>query len=288
MPSSTHHVRRLTVDCAVSDLDTALALRARVEDLARAQMPPILERVFDALVPADRHLRLDRLDLDLGVIPASRLEQDLPAALERALGAALADAVAAASHAPDRTRRFMTPGEALLDRFDAYLATGASPPGGDAFDPAAQLRLLLAEQPAALVALLHRRASDRHALERLVLQAGAAELRTLLARLVPADATVVLAYLAELLRLHRAAPALPVSGSALERRLWLLTLDYLLRDAGTRFNRRVYLRFLVAGAALAEGVPYGGLLLALRAAATRTRRRPTAAAAPAGWPGRGC
>ncbi|MDW5531904.1 MULTISPECIES: contractile injection system tape measure protein [Azospirillum] len=271
---ATHHIGRLTVECAVADLDSALALRARVEDMARQAMPPVLERVFDALVPDGRHLRLGRLDLDLGTVAADRLEQELPAALERALSDALTGAIAAALHAPVPDGRFMEPGEALLDRFDAYLASGTMPFGAaTAADPTEDLRRLLAERPAALAALLHRRATDRHALERLVLQAGTAELRALLALLAPADATVILTYLAELLRLHRKVPALPISGSALERRLWLLTLDHLLRDAGTRFNRRMYLRFLVAGAARAEGIAYAALLLALRAAAARTRRQ---------------
>jgi len=254
------------------DLDAALALRARAEDLARALIPPVLERVFDALVPEDRHLRLDRLDLDLGIIPAGRLERDLPAALERALGEALAGAIAAARHAPGPAGRFMAPEEALLDRFDSYLATGTTP-FDDNGDPVEVLRRLLAGRQAALVERLRRRAADRQALERLVLQIGPGELHGLLSRLAPADASVILAYLAELLRLHRAAPALPLPGPVLERRLWLLTLDYLLRDPGTRFNRRAYLKLLVAGAARAEGIAYGALLLALRAAAVMTRRR---------------
>lgn len=269
----THHIRRLTLNCTVHDLDAALALRARVEDLARALLPPVLERVFDAVAPAGIHLRLDRLDLDLGTIPPSRLERDVPAALERALSEALAGALAAARQAPRSGGRLMTAEEALLDRFDAYLASGTVPSGGASFDPAEDVHLLLAEQPAALAALLRRRAADRHALERLVLQAGAAGLRGLLGLLAPSDAAVILTYLADLLRLHRAAPALPMTAPALERRLWLLTLDYLLRDAGTRFNRRAYLKALVANAAQAEGVAYGALLFALRAAAIRTRRR---------------
>lgn len=282
-PRPTHHIGRLTVECAVADLDSALALRARVEDMARQAMPPVLERVFDALVPDGRHLRLGRLDLDLGTVAADRLELELPAVLERALSDALTGAVAAALHAPGPDGRFMEPGEALLDRFDSYLVSGTMPFGtATAADPTEDLRRLLAERPAALAALLHRRATDRHALERLVLQAGTAELRALLALLTPADATAILSYLAELLRLHRKAPALPISGSALERRLWLLTLDHLLRDAGTRFNRRMYLRFLVAGAARAEGIAYATLLLALRAAATQTRqRRPLGDSLPA-------
>ncbi|HEX3576208.1 MAG TPA: contractile injection system tape measure protein [Rhodopila sp.] len=275
MASEAHRVHRLSVDFSMSGLGDALKWRARIEDLARMSIPRVLERIFDAVALPDLHIRLDRLDLDLGVIAADRLDQEAPAALERALTEALTAAIAAARHAPSPAMRTMTPREAQLDRFAAYLATGSVPfrNPGEAFDPAEDLRQLIAEQSTELVARLRRRARDRYVLERLVLQVGEGGLRALLALLAPDDAAVILAYLADLLRMHATEPILPIAAPVLRQRLWLLTLDYLLRDAGTHFNRLVFLRFLLERAAEAEGVSYPTLLLLLRDALVRTRQQ---------------
>jgi len=269
LPSEPHRIGSLKLNIAMRDFDGALAARGRIEDFAHGLVPAALARIFDRLVPADTHVRLARLDIDLGAVSMANIEGDILAALERALAEALPRAIAGA---PDGT---MTPQEALLERFDTYLAKGTLPLRGTGapFDPAPRFRELVARQPAELALLLRRRAHDRHALERLVLQAGDEGLRALLAVLAPADAAVILGYIADLIRLRRAEPALKLTDAALERRLWLLTLEYLLRDAGSQFNRRSFVVSLLEGAAEAEGLSYAALLGLLRKALTSTRRR---------------
>ena len=282
--TETHRIGSLKLNVAMRDFDGALAARARIEELARGRMPEALERQFDRLVPPGVHLRLDRLDLDLGAVSMADLENDVLAALERVLAEILPGALAAAGNVPGAPDRAMTRQEALLERFDTYLAKGTVPlpATGEPFDPAAQLRELIAQRPAELILLLRRRARDRHALERLVLQVGTEGLRALLAVLAPADAAVIVGYLADLMRFHRIEPVLPLTDAALERRLWLLTLEYLLRDAGTQFNRRSFLMWLLEGAAEAEGISYEALLRLLHAALARTRRhRPLGGSLPA-------
>jgi len=270
-----HRIGKLAFRASVADFDLALALRPRIEALAGRMVPEVLERVFDALAPGDLHLRLARLDLDLGEVGPDSLEEDTLAALESALTDALGSALHAARNSPSDEARLLSPSAARLTMFETYLVTGVVP-FAERFDPAVLLHELASEQPDEFVAMLRRHGRARHVLERLVLQAGEAGLREVLALLAPADAAVILALLADVILAYRekAVEALvPLAEPALERVLWVATFEYLLRDAGTQFNRRRFLAFLLGREAARAGVAYADLLRLLADALARTRKR---------------
>jgi hypothetical protein len=62
----------------------------RLSQLHHGALESLLERVFSELSPPGRWDRLERLELDLGTLQASDLEQQLPQRLEAALRRALA------------------------------------------------------------------------------------------------------------------------------------------------------------------------------------------------------
>ncbi|WP_066796728.1 contractile injection system tape measure protein [Sphingomonas soli] len=280
MPSQQHHVGRLTLSIDTPGLDLAIRLRGRAEDIARDLLPGVIERTFEALAPEGRRVELSRLELDLGTIAAERLEEELPLALERTLAGALTQALAAARNAPTRDARELPHQAAALEDFEVYLTHGAprhhAPQG---YRPAESFTQLLRNQPDALVAMLRRRARDRHALDRLVLQLDEAALRALLNVLAPADAALILAYHADLLRV-RLDPPLPAA-APLRHAIWVLTLEFILREAGTQFNRRSFVAHLLHGIAAAQGIAYSLLLAQVRDALALTRqRRPATASLP--------
>lgn len=265
MASAPHRVARLHVAASVADLDLAFGLRSRIERLAWEQVPTVIARVCDAVAPPDQHLRIARLDLDLGTVRPDHLEEDALAALERALSDALAQALHAARYSPSDAARLVDAAAMWVADFDRFLSAGRLPVARrDArFDAAARLDWLIAEQPEALTRLLVRRARDRYALERLVLQVGDSGFRALLALLAPRDADVILALLGDILRVHHDPPApfpAALGAPALERVLRVATLEFLLRDPGTQFNRRRFLAHLLRREARAMGVDYGVLL----------------------------
>jgi len=273
-----HRIGRIALRASVDDADSALALRPRLETLAWRLMPPVLERVCEALGPSDAQLKLGRIDLDLGAVRPEHLEQDALAALEHALGEALGEALHRARVTPSDDARLVDPATARLQRFTTWLLTGTAPwaPAGERVDPPVMLAAMIAEQPDALVAVLRRHARNDHVLERLVVQIGIAGLRDLLAILAPADAAAILALIADIILAHRARPVPPLdrlAEPALERLLWIATLELLLRDAGTRFNRRRFLAHLLSREAMRLGVDYAALLRLLGDTAASTRKR---------------
>lgn len=276
MPASrTHRIGRLHLDIGTDSLAEALAWRARAEELAWRQLPQVAGRVFDALAPAGLDVRIDKLTLELGTCSAHALDSELPAAFERALHAALGEAIALALHAPDAHVQALTPEAAALDELAAYLFSGTLPmrSSSSPFEPGAVIAQLIVQQPDALIAVLRRHAHDRHVIERLVLQIDQADKHGLLAALAPAHASLILAYLADFLHLHPLVTALRLAPPALQRALWVLTFEYLLHDAGSQFNRRSFLASLIEGVAAAEGISYAELLALLHQVARHTRMR---------------
>lgn len=265
MASAPHRVARLHFTASVADLDLAFGLRSRIERLAWEMLPAAMGRVFDAIGPADQQLRIARLDLDLGIVLPETLEEDAIDALQRALTDALADVLHRARYSPSDDARLVDPAATWLEDFDHFLGSGRLPVARrDAgFDAVERLHWLIAEQPEALSDILVRRARDRHALERLVLQVGDAGFRALLGLLAPRDAAVILALVADVMRVHR-DPPVPIPSAlaapALERVLRAATLEFLLRDPGTQFNRRRFLSHLLRREARAIGMDYGALL----------------------------
>ncbi|MBB6250759.1 contractile injection system tape measure protein [Nitrospirillum iridis] len=272
---AVHRLRRLALDVSVPDLETAQDLRARVDRLAQDLVPPVLARIIAAVAPADRTVVLDRLDLDLGVLAPERLEEDALAALERALTEALVPLLARHPAAGPSSPPGMASRQAAdLELADIYLTDGVYPFWGDtdATPPSVLLATLATEQPLALGLLLRRRLGDRAALQRLVLHLAPPALRRLLDAMAPADAAVIAAWMADVGYLHQQTPLPPRPPADLGALLWLLTLEFLARDAGTQFNRRSYLRTLLSGLAEREGVEFRALLALMGQAVRRVSR----------------
>lgn len=263
-----HQIVRLDLQAALPDSAAAAALRARIENLGWRLLPRAIERTLDAFGPIDGHLRIERLALDLGTVSAANLEAETLAALERALAAALRDALGNARHAPTPALRLQGSAAWRLEQYEGYLATGtvAYASRDEAFVPEIAFAFLAGTQPDELVAAIRRRARAPHVLARIVAQLDVAALGALLALLAPADARAILELLAQTLHAHRTALLarfVRLQAAELERTLWIATLEFLLRDPGSQFNRRRYLEYLLRREAGRAGVAYEALLALL-------------------------
>jgi hypothetical protein len=86
----SHRLYRLELEINTSEEPLARSVMDRLSRLHHAALASLLERVFSELSPPGRWDRLERLELDLGTLQASELEQQLPKRLEAALRSALA------------------------------------------------------------------------------------------------------------------------------------------------------------------------------------------------------
>jgi hypothetical protein len=260
-----HRVEKIDVRVTVANMTMAQALRPKLEALASEIFPGVLEEVFDGVAIDDLVLELEALDLDLGTVRADTLETDAVAALRALLPGAVAAAVVEARQGIRADARLLTIPAGRLARLESFLVSGVLPfsARGERFDLAEEVRYLAIEQSTALVAMARTHVQNRRFLERLVLQADTRGLIQWLRLLAPADAIIILALLLDIQRIHRRVPIAPMgrlSTGELRQMLWVTTLEFLLRDAGSNFNRRRFLAALIGREAVRLGLSLDALL----------------------------
>ena len=289
MAEPLHSIRAETLAVEIASEALALALQPRISDLNRQRLLPVIERVLGEADVPGRHIRIDRLAVDLGTLPLDGLEDNTEAALYEALHQALRVAIDGEGVAGAASAETRPEDDAALALLSHYLQEGTLPfwaPGvgmpPNGFSAQGLVQTLLASDPAALAALIRRIGREQRVLERLVLQLDETALQSLLRLLEPQNAALIVAYMVDLRHIHRAEPVVSLGEASFDRLLWMLSLSYLLRDAGTQFNRKSFVGAILAGMAASEGLDYRALVTALaRGLKATLRHLPLASSLPA-------
>lgn len=274
--------QRLVVEAGTPEL--AMALRSRLGDLNRRALVPVIEAVLAELAPPGRQVRIPRLELDLGEIAASALEDELPRRLAGELRRAVADALRGGEARPAPGVAWRGEAAARAELLERLLEHGTlpfwAPPSARSLE--GMVVEMAGADPGALADTVRRLGRRTGVLHRLAAQLGDPALGAVVRALEPVHAALVLAYVRDLRRVHRAAPLVPLSNHRFGRLLWVLAHAYLVRDPGSQFNRRSFVRSLLRGMAMDQGVDYAALLATLGEGLARTRRhRPAGSSLPA-------
>ncbi|NTX08623.1 contractile injection system tape measure protein [Myxococcus sp. CA040A] len=276
MTGSRHHIRKQTLRVELESEAQALVLQPRLSDFNRKRLLAIIEQVFDSVDVPGLHLRIDRLDVDLGTVPLDNFEQVVEERLTARLREVVEQAVHARRVAPAEGEQPRTEAEVRLELLEHYLVHGTLPywaPRGAGFSFGALFAEVARSDPEALVVLVGRHASMGRVIDRLVLQLDQRSLERLITLLEPKHAALLIDYIISLQALHRVEPVLPLSERGLSRLLWSLTLTYLVKEAGSQFNRKSALKQLLEGVAESQGLEYPELLTTLGIGLDQVRKR---------------
>lgn len=183
-----HRIKRVQLELTVGEEPLAAPLLGRASVLHERRIAPLIAQVCDDLIidgPA-RLVRLDRVEVDVGVVSLAHLEDDLIRKLAPALRAALLRALEAAAR-PERA-------EVALELLALFACTGNVPwwtdPAGE--DPvAAAFAVAISDAPRATLALLHPFAEDPPALARLARHCDDSSLAQLVAHASPTAGAVL-------------------------------------------------------------------------------------------------
>lgn len=174
-----HQINHVEIELLSDDVQRARALSERVARIHRDRIAPLLDRVFDEFGSGGAPIRLDRLGVDLGILSADTLEEDLIGKLEPALRRALVESLA----------RQPSGGEpravAALELLEIFALTGGLPWWADPREGAVVARHFAqaaAEAGKELVALVRRLVGDPGALNRLARECDGAALAALAGR----------------------------------------------------------------------------------------------------------
>jgi hypothetical protein len=265
-----HSIRKQTIELAVDSEALALALQPRMGDVNRRHFLPVIQRVLEEFDVPGRHIRIDKLDVNLGRLPLGRFEEEGAARLYDALREALSEVLRepGGGSQPEGASRLELLEHYLLRGTLPFWAARALGPELEAF-----VTELAEADPDGVAALVRRLGRRTSVLERIVLCFGESLLRRLLRLLEPVHAALILAYMLDLRDVHRIEPVLPLGERPFRHMVWLLVLAYLVQDPGSQFNRKSFVKSLLEGMAAGEGLSYAEVTRTLRLALHKTKHR---------------
>ncbi|MCI5136064.1 MAG: hypothetical protein D3920_13570, partial [Candidatus Electrothrix sp. AW2] len=224
-----HHTIRqqyLHVELNGSESD-GMALQRRLPALCRDWLLPALERTLDRYAPEQGSLYIERLEIDAGAMSLDRLEHDLAESVALALEKALqeqipADAAAAGEHGSGRVQ-YKTTHPSVAEAFVFFLETGQLPwsfrlPEDHSLEQVVLESWQETEQSSGIQGAeqLRQVLASAAARKRLTRQFTPPLLKTFLARLVPAGATIM----EKMLQALDSDKVLPAERRQVERLLW--------------------------------------------------------------------
>ena len=121
---SRHVIETLTWICQGRDRQGALAQQQRLSEFLRGEGARVLERMFDRLSPSEEVWRIDRLEIDLGRLPADADDRRWAVALEQTLDTTLRRARQQAEGDRDRDHAPRRHEDQDLENFLHYLRHG--------------------------------------------------------------------------------------------------------------------------------------------------------------------
>jgi len=237
MNRQTHVIRRQTLELRLADKRDAAGLQAEIHALFGKRVVAVMDEVMTAQSPAKEVLRIGRLELDLGRIDPSSIEQQLCERVREALDLALSRELAQAV-TPERDGDGYAPGPAAddvslrspvedteLEAMIHYLRTGLLPwwwIDREGFEVAVVFDRLLTDDCEALLSRLRRLPAQRTARRLLRQLALPTQIRLLQAMAPDAQAQIQQA-MVQLQGLPEAFAGVDIEGELSRFRLALMT-----------------------------------------------------------------
>jgi hypothetical protein len=254
--SAVSLVSRASFELDVDSVARGRAVQQRVSAFAHGRLPAVIDAVL-ADVAGGATCFIERIELDLGQLSEATLETQLAEGVRRALMASLLH------HGLGRRES----GEQVAgDRGAASAGVLAWPAlrawmdGGGATPPEAQMLRALRDSRLELLRLVRELGQRQAVRQRLARQLTRAALEQLVRALEPAEAQLIVDYVAQAGRLHRRRPLVPESRHSFSAALWEFVLSYLLLERGSYFDTRALVGHTLLLMARRYGVGYADLL----------------------------
>ena len=269
MGTQRHVILRQTVELSIVRGDDAWLLQQEASRILR-KAQPLIERCCDEASAPGRLHRIERLELDLGELDSSRLEDDLLAKFGEALRLGLAGQIQRQESAGLSAKT-----AAQSELFAQFVRQGSLPWWADLSDPdqpQASLDGLLRDAPGLLRRLLPDLAQDPRALRRLAGHFDDRRLAALADLAAPALAGFPLSLSEALLSLPGHLPALAAPPPARFRNhLWQSLLGNAASPAQPPMDRLDFSRGVLMRLARLRAVPYPVLAQGFARAAAEGR-----------------
>ena len=258
--TDTFNIQKVKFDFAMESEAMAFELNSSWHSFYQSSFAAVADRVFRKFNPQNRHLLIERIELDLGEIKQEDFYTKFPVLLAQKLEEQLAEYLL--TDADNRQIRELTREQLSFEAFSFFLVHGNSPWADQSVshDIHELFRKVYAETAAELRRFLFQQGHLSSMRRRLVYQLHDPELEKLVVLLNKTESTFIIAY-THLLINERAYPEkAPARADDHRNAVWYLVISYLLTNRESRFNQKEFVRQTIRELALHYNLKYALLL----------------------------
>ncbi len=257
----SHSVSTCKIDIGYNHEEKARALQFKVSQIFHSALKPVILEVLDETDTDDTVWSIDVLEVDLGEMSEEQLDREFARRLKEKLRGALDKyGLVKGATSPLATSTVKTPTkqERYSDALETFLLSGYIPWQYRSITASYEtfIDTILTEYPAALAILIRRNIANKFFLERLVKQFGPANIERVVQILAPGEAAVVIETVKKIQWLEVKESIMSIPRESFAYSVWELALLYIVRDRGTRFNNRDFVRSLIKGLASRYNVDF--------------------------------
>lgn len=248
----SHRIDRLKFDVRFSDSETARDLQDKIFSICRNGLNSKVDQVLEQF---EISLSLEKLELDLGEMARSDLDQKLLSTLEEKLLEAL-ESELEALHEHRSSEQYQL--EALLLFLEQGLKHWSDVEDKSLLD---LFRDVLQRSSRSLFRFLVSTRHQTTAVDRLVTLIDRDDYSALIRKMRPAEASFILGFIEDVREVNAKSPfSSATSGNQLDQQLRELVLRDLIKDYGSAFNRRMFIERNLQALAKAFNLTYSELL----------------------------
>lgn len=266
MINTQHTIQKQLFDIRFTVRSEVQQLYARISQLSGGVLTQAEEQLFNEMVPDDFHIRIDKLDIDVGSIKKSELESVLTGRIISALREKIDLLIAANKFSPETE----TPGvfvqrrlENELTLLEYYLLSGSIPwwaVNKNDTDLNTLLARLTTGNSQAVSLLLKRIGTYDYVRKRLAYQLKEKVIQQVVTVLEPDNAEFIIGYHKNISDTHKKDPIVPAEASDFEKAVWELIFTYLLVERGSYFNEKEFVKMNIRQIASKYNIEFRSLL----------------------------
>jgi hypothetical protein len=268
-----HLVDKHIFDIRYDNESSAIDMQRRISSISNDKLFAAISTVFDEYdVPST--VRFNQLELNIGRIRESHLEEDLIEAVTNALRVQLKEQMPHSTVVKSQENAVVQEQNDTAI-FEHFLLSGTVPwwiRDRNNFDIRKAIDGTMSRQLRTVMTIVRRNATRTYFLQRLVYNLNQKQLESLIHALAPAEATQVIQAAKNIEEVQNKRKIVATDTRGYRNKVWEFVLTYLLIDRGTAFNQKMFVQATLARLAHHYNVEYGAFLTLFYEAVTQLNK----------------
>ena len=242
-----HLVDKHIFDIHYDNESSAIDMQRRISSISNDKLFDVISSVFDEFDTLAT-VRLNRLELDIGSIRESNLEDDLLDSVAQSLRNQLKELLSDSKPTNAQTSTSQKE-ENDADIFEQFMLSGAVPwwiRDRNSFDIRQAINAILVQQIRVVANIVRRNASRPYFLQRLIFNLSQHQLEQLIKTLAPTEATQVIRAAQNIEEVQNKRKVVSADNRDYRNKVWEFVFTYLLMDRGTAFNQKMFVQSTLA------------------------------------------